>query len=471
MHIFSRSSLAHKMTLMALLASGLAVGTLAASFLVFDGMSSRAALHARLSTLADVVGQNSAATLSFNDAGAAVEVLAALRAEAPVVSACLYDAGGHLFAQYQRQPGERTCAAEGSQLSAAANWYASVSRPVVHHGESVGTLYVNSDQRELHLRRNRLLGVAGFLLVLALGVGGVAASLLQQKISQPVFDLARAMEDVTATENFSARVEVQGSDEIAQLSTGFNTMLAEIERRKIERKRTEELQVQALTDALTGLPNRRLFADRLSQTISLAEREKRTVAVLYIDLDGFKLMNDSLGHSIGDALLVQVAARLQDRVRESDTLARLSGDEFTIILSSLNKAEEGGTVAKALLDYLATPFDIEGHQLMICASIGISVYPDNATDVSTLMRQADTAMYAAKRNGKNQAKYFTPELDSLVRERLSLENELRGAINRGEIQVYYQPEFDVVSGRLVRFEALARWLHPTLGMIRTSSFR
>lgn len=185
---------------------------------------------------------------------------------------------------------------------------------------------------------------------------------------------------------------------------------------------------------------------------------------------GFKLVNDSLGHPVGDSLLVQVAARLQARVRRSDTLARLGGDEFTVILASLNTKEEAALAAKSLLDVLTPVFSVDGHQLTIGASIGISVYPENGKDADELMQQADSAMYAAKRDGRNRAMYFTAEIGSMVRERLSLENELRSAIGRGQISVHYQPEFDVLSNRLVRFEALARWTHPTLGTIGPDKF-
>jgi diguanylate cyclase len=181
-------------------------------------------------------------------------------------------------------------------------------------------------------------------------------------------------------------------------------------------------------------------------------------------------VNDSLGHPIGDLLLFQVASRLRSRVRQSDTLARVGGDEFTVILASLHKQEEAALVARSLLDSLAKPFLIEDHEITIGASIGISLFPDHGAAGTDLMQQADSAMYAAKRNGKNQAVYFSSDLGLLVRERMNLETQLRGAVARGEIAVYYQPEFDVASGRLVRFEALARWFHPVLGLIPPVKF-
>ncbi len=471
MRLFERNSFAYKMNLTALLASSMAVGTLMTALLVFDGISSRTLLNARLATLADIVGQNSTAALNFNDADAAVSVLEALRAEPPVVAACLYDSSEVLFAQYQRQAGAHTCPARRTQIPTARRAFPSAVRPIFRKGEFLGTVFLVSDVQELDRRWKRLLLLGGVLLALALTIGGVSGLLLQRRLSKPIFDLARAMQKVTAEQEFDARVTVLGSDEIAQLGNGFNAMLCELERREKEKKEFEaKLRFQASNDALTGLPNRRLLADRLIQSLALAAREERILALLYIDLDGFKLVNDSLGHSIGDALLVQVAARLQAHVRKSDTLARLGGDEFTVVLGGLHIEEDALTVAKILLDALAPPFTIEGHHLNIGASIGISVFPENSRDPSILMQQADSAMYAAKRNGKNQAMYFKPELGTMVRERLNLENQLRDALAMGEIEVYYQPEFDVKEGRLVRFEALARWTHPTLGPISPGKF-
>lgn len=466
-----KNSLAYRMTLTVLLASSMSLATLTAAILVVDSISSRTLLENRLSALADVVGQNSNAALSFDDPPAAVEVLEALRAEPPVASACLYGSSGHLFAQYVRERDAQPCPSVLERALGAAHGYPMVARPVTRRGEMVGTVTLTSDLRDLRKRRNAVLMVSILLSLLALAVSGAAGALLQRGVSRPVFELAKAMDSVTLEPDFSVRVLPSGTDEIVQLGKGFNAMLAELERNEVAQKSAEaKLQYQALNDALTGLPNRRLFSDRLTQLLASAKREARFIALLYIDLDGFKLVNDSLGHSIGDALLVQVAERLQSRVRESDTLARLGGDEFTVVLSKLHRKEEAARVAQSLLDALATPFNIEGHQLSIGASIGISIFPDNAKDTVTLTQQADSAMYASKRDGRNRATYFTPELGSLVRERLNLENQLRGAIGRGEIQVHYQPEFDVATNQLVRFEALARWIHPTLGIIPPDKF-
>jgi len=283
--------------------------------------------------------------------------------------------------------------------------------------------------------------------------------------------MARAMQEVTTERRFTARVHAAGSEQLVQLGIGLNRMLAELEKGELAKKEAEEeLQRQALTDELTDLPNRRLLADRLAQSVAIARREQRILALLYLDLDGFKLVNDSLGHRIGDLLLAQVANRLRSKIRQADTFARLGGDEFTIVLTFLRSVEDAQKVALSLLEALSDPFTIEGHEISIGASVGISLFPKDATNPETLLQQADSAMYAAKRNGKNQAQYFTAEIGLSAREQMSLENQLRGAIGRGEIHLEYQPEFDLATGKLIRFEALARWTHPVLGRIPPSKF-
>jgi diguanylate cyclase (GGDEF)-like protein len=212
------------------------------------------------------------------------------------------------------------------------------------------------------------------------------------------------------------------------------------------------------------------MADRLNQALAVATRNLNGAALLYIDLDGFKLVNDSLGHSVGDLLLAEVAKRLQSRVRESDTLARLGGDEFAIIMGGIVSKEHPGRLAQELLDVLAAPFSIEGQEIRIGASIGVSLFPEHGISSVLLLQNADSAMYAAKRGGKNQVAYFSDDLGTSVRERLNLEHELHHALERGGITVHYQPEFDLGTFNIVRFEALARWNHPTLGQIPPAKF-
>ena len=244
----------------------------------------------------------------------------------------------------------------------------------------------------------------------------------------------------------------------------FFRMLSEIENNQAK------LEHQALHDELTRLPNRRLLSDRLEHAVATAKRHQNMLAVLYLDLDGFKLVNDTLGHSTGDQLLRQVSDRLRRRIRASDTLARIGGDEFTVIAPDLHGARDASVLANDLMAELVEPFRVNEHELTLTASVGISLYPEHALQPEQLIQQADTAMYVAKSAGKNRAMFYTADAGDAVRERLELENQLRGALERGEKAVHYQPEFEAVSRRLLGFEALARWRHPTLGMIPPLKF-
>jgi diguanylate cyclase (GGDEF)-like protein/PAS domain S-box-containing protein len=262
---------------------------------------------------------------------------------------------------------------------------------------------------------------------------------------------------------------VGSNGEIVYETTAIDvTMLRE---NQAELQKAKDAAVhESLNDPLTGLPNRRFLMDALSILVNRTRREESIFALLYIDLDGFKLVNDSLGHPVGDALLVQMAACLRSWIREGDILARLGGDEFLVILDRLHSKEDATLVAENLLAAISAPFKVRGHDLAIGACIGISVFPEDSADAEELMQQADSAMYAAKRDGKNRITHYTPQIGFQVHERLTLENLLRGAVARNEITVDYQPEFDLGDCRLIRFEALARWTHPTIGSISPARF-
>jgi diguanylate cyclase (GGDEF)-like protein len=237
------------------------------------------------------------------------------------------------------------------------------------------------------------------------------------------------------------------------------------------RKRAEE-QVRNLAyhDALTGLPNRLLFQDRLALAVAQAHRHRQGLAVLFIDLDRFKVINDSLGHTVGDRLVREVAARLRTCVREGDTVARLGGDEFTLLLPHIGQAVDAAKVAKKVLDLVRIPFDIDGRELFVTASMGISLYPDDGIDAETLVKNADTAMYRAKEQGRDLYQLYTPAMNATALERLALESSLRRALSHDELVLHYQPIFDVATRRVQGVEALLRWHHPELGLVPPADF-
>ncbi|ADE11632.1 diguanylate cyclase/phosphodiesterase with PAS/PAC sensor(s) [Sideroxydans lithotrophicus ES-1] len=243
----------------------------------------------------------------------------------------------------------------------------------------------------------------------------------------------------------------------------------------IARDTTEQTEAEknihflAYYDVLTGLPNRTLLRDRLGQMIAVAHRDKHQFSLIFLDLDRFKYINDSMGHSVGDRLLQSVALRIQDCVREGDTVARLGGDEFIVLLREAGESA-ASVVAQKLLIALATPYDLDGQVISTQASIGISIYPDQAQDADTLIKNADMAMYRAKEEGRNNFQFFVPEMNFRVDLLFSMEKDLRLALERGELFLQYQPQADLASGTLSGVEALIRWDHPVKGQVSPAEF-
>jgi len=223
-------------------------------------------------------------------------------------------------------------------------------------------------------------------------------------------------------------------------------------------------------DTLTGLPNRLLFGDRLEHALAHAQRTREHLAVIYLDLDRFKNINDSLGHQTGDRLLCEVTGRLRSELRQEDSIARLGGDEFIVLLEDVKDATDAGQSAGRLLSLFDKPFQLGDRQYVITTSLGVAFYPGDGQDAQTLVKNADTAMYEAKARGRHQAVFYQPELTASVQSRMVMETELRQALTRGELRVHYQPQYDVVSGRIVGAEALVRWEHPEKGLIPPGHF-
>jgi diguanylate cyclase (GGDEF)-like protein/PAS domain S-box-containing protein len=249
--------------------------------------------------------------------------------------------------------------------------------------------------------------------------------------------------------------------------TRMSGITMDIEDRKNDAERIQHL---AYSDALTGLPNRRLVQDRLTQALASARRQKNRVALLFLDLDRFKNINDSLGHAVGDLLLQQVAGRLKTWGREQDTIARVGGDEFLLVLTGLKDITDAAVAAERLMDAIIVEYSIQGHALNISCSLGISIFPEHGTNSETLIKNADIAMYSAKESGRNGFRFFTADMDAQAAERLTLENSLQQALDNKQLFLAYQPQMDIVSGKIVGVEALLRWQHPKLGLVPPDKF-
>ncbi|MEK6375087.1 MAG: EAL domain-containing protein [Acidobacteriota bacterium] len=297
-------------------------------------------------------------------------------------------------------------------------------------------------------------------------VGASAYDIIHDEDRDEVRHLSKLINDVGPT-TFSYRVRRKEgsliwfettSRSVRNPATGRLDEIICVSRDISERKRAEEqIEYQAYHDALTGLPNRRLFRDRLTVALAHARRLQSTLAVMFLDLDRFKYVNDTLGHSLGDEMLKAVAARLQAALREEDSIARMGGDEFTILLPELRNPEHAASVAQKLLDAVAQPMRIEETELFITTSIGIALFPNDGDTAEMLLKNADHAMYRAKDAGRNSCQLFTETMNSRALERLSMENNLRHAVERGELVLHYQPQFKLSTNKITGVEALLRW--------------
>lgn len=302
-------------------------------------------------------------------------------------------------------------------------------------------------------------------LLPALLAGVVVWLLLHRRVLGPVSALGSALSRAGEGDR-AVKLCDQGRDELAHVGRAFNRMQQQLKTSETHLRAVMEYQI--LHDSLTGLPNRTLMTDRVEQAILAAQRDHDGFALLIVDLDHFKEINDTLGHHCGDLILQQAADRMQEMIRGSDTVARLGGDEFAFVLPRAD-SEQALRIAGKLLQTLERPYDLEGVPYTLGASIGISVYPSHGEDVSTLMRRADVAMYAAKRDNRGCVLY-SHDLDRDSLQYLSLKNDLVAAIDNDELMLCYQPVVDLQSGRITGVEALARWRHPQRGLLYPDDF-
>lgn len=265
-------------------------------------------------------------------------------------------------------------------------------------------------------------------------------------------------------------IEIMLSPQESPEGTLFIASIRDITQRKKSEEQLVEMSHSAQHDVLTNLPNRLLLYDRITHAISFAQRQRKQLAVLFVDLDHFKRINDSLGHAVGDKLLQSVGGRLTASVRRSDTVSRLGGDEFVVLLSQIEHPEDAAFSARKILGALIAPHQIDEADLNINVSIGISTYPGDGRDAQSLMNSADAAMYDAKEHGRNTYRFFRPDMHARVVERQSLEGSLRAALGRREFFLHYQPKINLMSGEIAGVEALLRWMHPERGLVPPLQF-
>lgn len=448
-------------------------------FVLFSWFSYTHESRARLSATGDIIATDIGAALAFGDDPAITKALAAFKADPAIHRIVVLDSNNQVRAYYHQAAASQMGSVAEHQPEALRTGVGNglftaaivVERPVLKDELRLGTVVIEQNARIIINKMMMVLASGIFFILLLLIVSYLLADRFQRKTTAQIASLTETMQEVSRTKDFSIRVSGYYNKEMNLLSNCFNEMLSEIAQRdSMLLKRQDELHWMANYDLLTGLPNRALFIDRLDQALLHAARTGEQLAVLFIDLDDFKLINDTHGHSVGDQLLQMAAHRLAEQTRADDTLARLGGDEFTLFLHNLQSIDNALLVAGKHLKSLLEPYSIEGNTLYISASIGVALFPDHGATSELLLKHADTAMYLAKEKGKNHVELFNNGLHQQVSERLNLANDLRGALQHGELELYFQPRVCLHDKSWVGAEALLRWHHPELGMVPPDKF-
>ena len=400
----------------------------------------------------NLLADSSVSALLFDDQQSAKDILFTLEQNPSIRYAQIYDRNNQLFAEFTR-PGQIIdnipLDPSNTAFFKGNNFYS--LRQIIKDNEFLGVILISANTDTLAVQKKKYILTAGILLLSSFLLACIFNWKLQQKLSAPIKDLINLVVYVAKYKRYHKRLDNKSADEVGDLILGVNAMLDTIQINE------SQLYERANYDELTKLPNRHLFMERLSQAIKNADRNKTEIAVLFLDLDRFKIINDSLGHSVGDQLLVQVTAKILPTVRLSDTVCRWGGDEFVLLLDNINQSENIQFVIEKIIKVLSSPNIIGNHSLHVSTSIGIACYPNDGRDAMSLLKHADISMYKAKAEGPGKFKYFNSSmLDGSVK-RLTLELKVRKAFEENEFFLVYQPQLSGKTKTLVGFEALIRW--------------
>ncbi len=440
----------------------------------------RAIVHNNLNTQAVAMAGNLEAPVAFGDVPFAQQTLKALQHYPDVRMAAVVMADGKYFAEYSRDTSKdigslRQLLTQGEFVTVHTH---GVVQNIAPPGQAPSRLIIVASleqvNRELALTVSASVAIGGLILVLAFTM----FRRMSLSVTRPIEYLTTVMRQVEHDGDHSLRVDIVSDDEIGELAKGFNSMLSALERQNVslnteldERKKIQrKLDRLAHYDTVTRLPNRHYFQERLKVALAHSIQIDKMMAILFVDLDNFKLVNDSYGHHIGDKLLQVAAERLSGALRSGDVVCRLGGDEFAIILEHLPDIQQIETLVDKLIQNLIQPLRLDHYDIVVTGSVGIAVCPQDADNPESLLRFADAAMYAAKGAGKNTWRRFDPEMASQSALRLTLENQLRIALAEGQLEVHYQPQINMKTNAVDGLEALVRWNHPDRGYVSPLRF-
>ena len=419
-----------------------------------------------LGSLSKMLSPNITTALMFNDIDAVQELINPILIRSDVISIMVTSMTGEQLVIAQ---------AENEEIEQSIE----VNTPLQLDMHDYGVLKIRANNSYIQDRITFYFKFIMILMVFTFAISLILSLLLRRRFLNPILYLAQTANKITTSHDYSLRAKQLSQDEVGQLTSCFNDMLYNIEQRESSlenqvRLRTNELenaniqlQQYAYQDGLTDLPNRRYFYEKLQSLVSV---EGMKFVLIFIDLDGFKEVNDSLGHDYGDLLLHQVATRLQSCITTKDTVARLGGDEFTLILEGVNSPDEASKIAEAVKSSLMQSIKIKKETVYVTASIGLTFFPADGLTVEELVRRADQAMYLSKNKGRNRYEFFSYAIEEKATEKRRLIEEIRTAIVKNQFELYYQPIFSIDGKSVPKAEALIRWNHPERGLIGPNEF-
>jgi diguanylate cyclase (GGDEF)-like protein len=491
---FKDLSIRYKLTLIMLLISSVVLLLSSTAFMVNELLTLQATMDSDLRTKTRITASSAASALHFHDAETAIYALKALEADHSIVMAQIFsNRQSEAFATYVRKKTVKPALLGDIKTHQLyySHAYLQFSMPMKSpENEHQGDIVLLLDRNLLYQRIRTYISIAFGIVLVSVLIAFLLSTALQGVITRPILSLVDLTHRVSHEKNYALRATIDHHDEIGVLVNGFNEMLQVVEQRDEELEkhrehleqtvanRTAELKklnlkltYQAYHDALTNLPNRALFIKRVEQAINHADENNELLAVLFIDLDRFKYINDTLGHAAGDRLLQEVAQRLLTCTQQpEDTVARLGGDEFTLLLRNVREPANAGIVAEHIIKALTLPFSFNEQELYVTPSIGISIYPKDGRDVGSLMKNADAGMYMAKNQGRNNYRFYTSSANAASAARLNMEHKLRQALEFEQFEVWYQPRFDIRTGQIVGAEALVRWRSPDFNLVPPAQF-
>lgn len=475
---FSQLSVARKIRFMSVVTTSIALFLFSAIVITMEINTTRQALVAKTQTLANLTGTHVVAALIFDDPTTAEELLKSMAFEPEVLEAKIIQKNGEPFAAYRANPSDRAITVPedhfGTFYGLSQSQYhftyqvLHLDSPITMDRQIEGYIAITVSLEQLwHDIAIYIIGV----LVISFGVLLLVfamASKLNKRITTPIQNLLRGMKTISIEQSYSIRLPGSDNDELGAIIHGFNDMIEQIEKRNQEiQQKTAEVEQHAFYDALTSLPNRRLLTRQLHKECAKASQSFEIGALMYLDLDHFKIINDSLGHATGDDLLRQVSSRIRSTLQEKDTPARMGGDEFVIIIPSLNgelktAANRARSLAEVIRHKISEPYHIHGRALHTSPSIGITLFHCRNCNVDEIIKQADLAMYRAKEDGRNLVQFFAQDMQRLAIQRLQVEEQLRYALEHdtSQLELFYQPQV-THDGTIFGAEALMRWHHPS----------